>query len=163
MKFKIKSRNSVRISDPYPIFASASTDPEKATVGDEESTDQATQATSVQAPAPLPTLKVKKVDHFYSRWSKKWKYQNSGSNVIPELRPLPSDGKDDPWQEFCFVIVREIPNDGQSSPYFKFVIKSPYLLKACKDVIGEVQGVSWNAIPLEVSNVVNEKLVSRHL
>jgi hypothetical protein len=99
-----------------------------------------------------PNLKVKRVDYYYSRWSRKWKYQNSGSNVIPELRPLPSEGKEDPWQEFCFVVVRTIPksSDQGIEPSFKVVIKSPYLLKACKDVIQQIVGLSWNSIPLEL-------------
>ncbi|KAF8530383.1 P-loop containing nucleoside triphosphate hydrolase protein [Hysterangium stoloniferum] len=114
---------------------------------DEQST---TADSAIQPPPPTAYLKVKKVDHFYSRWAKKWKYTTSGSNVIPEMRPLPSEGKDDPWQQFCFVVVREIPLDPLVSPYFQIVVKSSYLLKACKDVVGEVEGVSWNAIPLEL-------------
>lgn len=106
--------------------------------------------TSVREPLPAPSLKVKKVDHFYSRWSRKWKYENSGANVIPELRSLPSDGKDDPWLQFCFVVVREIPREADKDPYFKIHVKSPYLLKACKDVIQDVPGVSWNAVPLQL-------------
>jgi hypothetical protein len=72
--------------------------------------------------------------------------------VIPELRPLPSDGKDDPWQEFCFVVVRTIPKsiDQGLEPTFKVVIKSPYLLRACKEVIQQIVGLSWNSIPLEI-------------
>jgi len=111
--------------------------------------DQAT-LTTVQGPLPSPNLKIKKVDHFYSRWSKKWKYQNSGSNAIPEVMAPPMDGKDDSWQQFCFVVVREIPRSEDLEPYFQIEVKSQYLLKACKDVIAEVQGVSWNAVPLEV-------------
>jgi Domain of unknown function (DUF7025) len=115
-----------------------------------EDNDQSTIATG-HTPLPPPNLKIKKVDHFYSRWSKKWKYQNSGSNAIPEAMALPVDGKDDPWQNFCFVVVRTLPRREEKEPTFQIVVKSPYLLKACKDVIAEVQGVSWNAVPLEVS------------
>lgn len=32
-------------------------------------------ASSVQAHLPPPDLKVKRVDHYYSKWSGKWKYQ----------------------------------------------------------------------------------------
>jgi hypothetical protein len=76
--------------------------------------------------------------------------KNSSSNVIPELRSLPSDGKDDPWVGFCFIVIRTIPQQEDKDITFKVVIKSPYLLKACKDVIQEIAGLSWNAIPLEV-------------
>lgn len=50
-------------------------------------------------------------------------------------------------------VVREMPrdnDDGTSEPKFKIVIKSEYLLKACKDVIQSWPGISWNADPLEV-------------
>ena len=123
---------------------------EKTPLIDSGDQDQATE-TTVQGPLPAPNLKIKRVDHFYSRWSKKWKYQNSGSYAIPEaMAPPSSEGKDDPWHQFCLVVVREIPQNGMLDPYFKVVVKSQYLLKACKDVIGEVQGVSWNVVPLEV-------------
>jgi hypothetical protein len=121
--------------------------------------EESPTATTVQAPLPNLTLKIKKVDHFYSRWSRKWKYENSGSHVIPELRTLPSDGKDDPWQQFCFVVVREIPREVDKDPYFKIHVKSPYLLKACKEVIKEVQGVSWNAIPLQVISLSSLSMI----
>jgi hypothetical protein len=115
------------------------------------SDEESVVASTIQTPLPPPTLKVKRVDYYYSRWSRKWKYQNSGSNVIPELRPLPSDGKEDPWQEFCFVVIRTIPKSEQNlEPTFKVVVKSQYLLKACKDVIQQVAGLSWNAISLEL-------------
>jgi hypothetical protein len=76
--------------------------------------------------------------------------QNSGSDVIPELRPLPSEGKDDPWVGFCFIVKRTVPQQEDKDITFKVIIKSPYLLKACKDVIKEIAGLSWNSIPLEV-------------
>ncbi|KAF8491026.1 P-loop containing nucleoside triphosphate hydrolase protein [Gautieria morchelliformis] len=105
---------------------------------------------TLHVPLPALTLKIKKVDHVYSRWSKKWKYQTSGSNAIPEPMSLSPDGNDDSWQQFCFVVVREIPRREALEPYFQIVVKSPYLLKACKDVIGEVEGISWNnTLPLD--------------
>jgi len=118
-----------------------------------DSTEQSTIASiasTVQGPLPAPNLKVKRVDHYYSKWSRRWKYQNSGSNVIPELRPIPSDGKEDPWASFCFVVIRTLPQQEGKEITFKVVIKSPYLLKACKDVIQEIVGLSWNSIPLEL-------------
>ncbi|KIJ54631.1 hypothetical protein M422DRAFT_41879 [Sphaerobolus stellatus SS14] len=112
--------------------------------------------TTLQIPSEIQgplTLKVKKVDHFFSKWTKKWKYQDSGSKVIPELRPLATDGKDDPWKPYSFVVVRELPENGRP-PYFRITIKSPYLLKACMEVVGEVPGLSWNSIPMEVDPVI---------
>lgn len=135
-----------------------STAPESARAIDSEKTpltDNQSIDSTVHASLPPPALKVKKVDYFYSRWSKKWKYQNSGSNVVPEvMTTLPAaDGKDDTWQAFCFVVVRKMPNvqvGKEAEPYFRIVVKSPYLLKACVDVVGEIPGLSWNAVPLEV-------------
>jgi hypothetical protein len=63
---------------------------------------------------------------------------------------LPSEGKDDPWAGFCFVVIRNIPQQEDKDVTFKVHIKSSYLLKACKDVIQDITGLSWNAIPLEV-------------
>lgn len=110
----------------------------------------------IDIPAVLtpPNLKIKRVDHFWSTWSKGWKYRNTGSSVIAEaVRPVGNGTTNDPWQNFCFVVVRKFPqqqNDLEDEIKYKIVIKSPYLLKACKDVIGNVPGVSWTAEPLEV-------------
>jgi hypothetical protein len=61
-------------------------------------------------------------------------------------------GKEDPWAEFCFVVVRTIPQveNEDSVITYKVVIKSPYLLTACKEVIQDVPGLSWNAITHEL-------------
>jgi hypothetical protein len=93
------------------------------------------------------------------------------SKVTVETRPNQKAGDNDPWKEFCFVqvfllydtvsanltpassVVRTLPqNDDQSAkqPTFKVVIKSEYILKACKEVIKTWHGVSWNSDPLEV-------------
>ena len=79
-------------------------------------------------------------------------YQNSGSNAIPKLMIPPVDGEGDPWQQFCFVAVRENPRREEESVLFQIVVKGYYLLKGIKDVIAEVQGVSWNVVPLEVGH-----------
>ncbi|GJJ06516.1 hypothetical protein Clacol_000708 [Clathrus columnatus] len=113
--------------------------------------DARTESDGTLPPQPIEPayLKIKKVDHYYSRWQKKWKYANTGSNVIPEMRVAPSDSKDE-WQQFCFVVVREIPDGADIPPYFRIVVKSPYLLRACKEVVGEVVGVSWTVVPLQL-------------
>lgn len=111
---------------------------------------------TVKEPLAPANLKVKRVDYYYSKWSRKWKYQTTSSNVIPELRANPSlePGKEDPWAQFCFVVVRTIPQAEGEAITFKVVVKSSYLLKACKDVIQEVVGLSWNSIPLEVNTYI---------
>jgi len=50
-----------------------------------------------------------------------------------------------------FRIVRTLPRQEHAEPTFKLVVKSEYILKACKDVIQSWPGVSWNNAPLEVS------------
>ncbi|KAI0752549.1 P-loop containing nucleoside triphosphate hydrolase protein [Daedaleopsis nitida] len=122
------------------------------------SEDLDTGTTLVALPAaslPPPNLKVKRVDYFWSTWSKAWKYKNTGSGVVAEaMRPVGNGSDNDPWQNFCFVVVRKFPDPRNAHQggdiTFQIVVKSPYLLKACKDVIGQVPGLSWTAEPLEL-------------
>ncbi|KAI0658105.1 P-loop containing nucleoside triphosphate hydrolase protein [Cubamyces menziesii] len=106
------------------------------------------------ASLPPPNLKIKRVDNYWSNWSKGWKYRNTGSGVVAEaVTPVGNGTANDPWQNFCFVVVRKLPQHRESEKEeikFKIVIKSPYLLKACKDVIQRVPGISWTAEPLEL-------------
>jgi hypothetical protein len=53
----------------------------------------------------------------------------------------------------CFLtfrIVRVISQIEGVEPTYKIVVKSEYILKACKDVIQSWPGISWNSDPLEV-------------
>lgn len=128
--------------------------------GDDDQSTANLMPHQTASPIEPPSLKIKRVDHYYSSWSKCWKYKNSGSNTIPEMRPIisaASSGKNllnDPWQGYCFVVVRKLPKKSEAEygaePTFKIVIKSPYLLKACKDVMQDIPGVSWTMQPLEV-------------
>ncbi|RXW20918.1 hypothetical protein EST38_g4942 [Candolleomyces aberdarensis] len=99
---------------------------------------------------PIPSLKVKRVDNYYSRWSKAWKYRNTSAKVAVETIPVLSGGSNDQWKDFSFVVVRTIPRLENAEPTFKIVIKSEYILKACREVIETWPGVSWNADPLEL-------------
>ncbi|KAJ6468484.1 hypothetical protein C8R47DRAFT_989947 [Mycena vitilis] len=114
--------------------------------------DSESQASTVVRDEPLPpaSSKIKRVDYFYSRWSKGWKYKNMNSKVTVETLPILGGGGNDPWKEYNFVVVRTIPEQENRQPTFKIVIKSEYLLKACKDVIQTWPGVSWHADPLEL-------------
>lgn len=132
---------------------------EKAPLHDADASDDAdtTTTTTAQPPAPLapPNLKVKRVDHYWSTWAKSWKYRTTGSGVVAEaVRPVGNGTDSDPWEKFCFVVVRKFPDPNRQAKEgdftFQIVLKSPYLLKACKDVIGQVPGISWTAEPLEV-------------
>lgn len=102
-------------------------------------------------PLPPPNFKVKRLDYYYSRWSKSWKYKNMGEKVTLEMAPVGgTSGTNDPWQSYCFVVIRTISRKDEDTT-FQVVIKSPYLLQACKTVIQEVPGISWNADPLQAS------------
>ena len=100
-----------------------------------------------------PSLKVKRVDHYYSSSSKGWKYRNSSFSPILEMRPG-SDSPNDPWQGFCFGVIRKLPTnhdaENGAQPIFKVLLKSLYLLKVCQDVMQDIPGISWTAQPLEV-------------
>ncbi|KIP01325.1 hypothetical protein PHLGIDRAFT_131296, partial [Phlebiopsis gigantea 11061_1 CR5-6] len=142
-------------------------------IRDNETERNASTAALLPGATPLapPNLKVKRVDHYYSKWSKAWKYRNTGDKVTPEHVPVGAATVNDPWGEFCFVVqvvqgvevpqhgrqrpfcfvvVRTFPRDkDEAEPTFKVVIKSSYLLHACKDVIQKYPGLSWNADPLD--------------
>lgn len=69
------------------------------------STDDTQSETSTVLQEPTlvaPSLKVKKVDFYYSRWSKSWKYRNTGSRIAPE-GPFLKTGDNDPWKDYSFV------------------------------------------------------------
>ena len=125
--------------------------------GHSSHTQDASTTALVAPAAPLtpPTLKVKRVDYYWSRWAKAWKYKNMGEKVTPETVALGASSSNDPWQSFCFVVVRTFPRNRQGEeekePTFHIVVKSPYLLQACKDVIQTIPGLSWNDDPLEVT------------
>ncbi|KAF8060706.1 P-loop containing nucleoside triphosphate hydrolase protein [Lyophyllum atratum] len=99
---------------------------------------------------PTPSLKVKRVDHYYSKWAKAWKYRNMSSKVTVETIPLLQTGINDPWKDFSFVVVRKVPKQEYQEPTFRIIVKSGYIVKACQDVIKTWPGISWNAEPLEL-------------
>lgn len=104
---------------------------------------------------PAAPLKIKKVDHYYSRWKQEWKYKNSNSDVMPEdIEPYSviNEEANAEWKDYCFVIVRELPRrKSKLPPYFKLVIRSPRLIAACERVMGDVQMFStFSNGPLEV-------------
>lgn len=46
---------------------------------DDDSDNKSTASTVVreEGPLPVPSLKIKRVDYYYSRWTKSWKYRVS--------------------------------------------------------------------------------------
>ena len=103
------------------------------------------------------TTRVKTVDHYWHAEEKAWKHKDTTSDVPAELvQPVGSGASSDDWEEFCFVVVRRHPkpkenNEGTRQIAFEIVVKSPYLLKACKEVMAHVRGISWNSPPVTVS------------
>ena len=121
----------------------------------EDSLSTTTLAHTSAPVAPLPPihLKVKRVDLYFSKWLNQWKYKNMGAKVTQEQEKTadaPATTNNDAWSQFCFVVVRTLPTEKDQDPTFKVVIKSEYLLEACKDVIQDIPGLSWNANPVEV-------------
>lgn len=112
--------------------------------------ESATSTVIREEPLTPPSLKIKRVDHYYSRWSKGWKYRNTSSKVTVESVPMLRSGDNDPWKDYSFVVVRKMPRMENLDPTFKIVIKSEYLLKALKDVVESWPGISWNSDPLEL-------------
>ena len=102
------------------------------------------------------TTRVKTVDHYWHAEEKAWKHKDTTSDIPAELvQPVGSGASSDDWKEFCFVVVRTFPrtraDEEEKEPTFHIVIKSPYLLQACKDVVQKVPGLSWNDDPVQVS------------
>ena len=123
-----------------------------ATTSGADDTASTTALVANTAPVLPPNLKVKRVDYYYSRWSKAWKYKNMGDKVTAEMAPIGgSSGSNDQWQQYCFVVVRTLPRKEEQEPTFSVIVKSSYLIQACKNVIKYVPGLSWNADPVTVS------------
>ncbi|KIK53847.1 hypothetical protein GYMLUDRAFT_178329 [Collybiopsis luxurians FD-317 M1] len=119
---------------------------------DDKDTDS-TSSTIIHEAAAPPSLKIKRVDHYYSRWYKAWKYKNTSSSITIESGSPLGRGDNDTWKDYLFVIVRKITNNDGSEikePTLKIVVKSEYILKACKDVVRSWPGVSWHSNPLEL-------------
>ncbi|KAJ6534955.1 P-loop containing nucleoside triphosphate hydrolase protein [Mycena capillaripes] len=119
------------------------------TINDVDDAESKGSTIGKDEPLPPASLKIKRVDYFYSQWSKSWKSKNTNSKVTVETLPLLGGGNTDPWKDYSFVVVRTIPPEN-GHPTFKIIIKSPYIIRACKDVIQTWPGVSWNAEPLEL-------------
>lgn len=80
-----------------------------------------------------------------------WSYEDTKLQDTPHvLHGGKTSNGSDVWQSFCFVVVRRMPTCAGEEPTVAVTIKSPYLRAACQDVIGEIEGISWTADPLEV-------------
>ncbi|GJE84501.1 ATPase family AAA domain-containing protein [Phanerochaete sordida] len=112
----------------------------------------ASSSTLVSSPTlPPPKLTVKRFDYYYHERSKTWKHKDMDEKVSPTDANAPAANGNDPWQVYCFVVVRTIPatNTESAEPTFQVVIKSPYLRDACKNAIGDAgPAINWSVEPL---------------
>ncbi|KAG6812274.1 hypothetical protein H0H93_014390, partial [Arthromyces matolae] len=91
-------RFSTFVKSPSPLGASPSVD------SIDNGTDNESKTTVRDEPLPVPSLKVKRLDHYYSRWSRSWKYRNMNSKIAIETLPvLQSNGGSDAWKDCNFV------------------------------------------------------------
>ena len=140
---------------------------ELANVNAETSTsDPSTPSVSTAPTTPPPSdglpifkLDVKYVDAKYNEEDPAgWQNEdtpNPGDVPAELVQPLGMETSDDSWDDYCFVIVRKHPTpeqkaQGDRQVCFEIVVKSSYLLKACKDVIGDISGLSWDSQPVIV-------------
>ena len=104
-------------------------------------------------------MQFKTVDHCWNDRKQEWKYKDSDSDVLAELaQPVGGGTNIDGWKDYGFVIVRKMPGPDfrtrtvDQTIKFKIVVKDSHLVKACRRVIEEVPGLSWNSEPVEVSH-----------
>lgn len=99
-------------------------------------------------------LEIKRVDFCFDESQRRWMYKDSDSNARPEAHlDIPSDI---PNEKYCFFVVRRLPVNVEPGveAAFAISIKSPHLLKACRDVMQYLPGISWTAQPLEVCSSI---------
>ncbi|KAH9834774.1 P-loop containing nucleoside triphosphate hydrolase protein [Rhodofomes roseus] len=99
-----------------------------------------------------PSLQVKRVDHVYNIASRVWTYEDTKAQTEPQvLRGGKMADGSDAWRSYCFVVVRQIPMQqvAGAEPTVSIAVKSPYLVTACKNVIGEVPTISWTVNPVK--------------
>ncbi|KAK2461348.1 hypothetical protein APHAL10511_006633 [Amanita phalloides] len=108
--------------------------------------------------APMPSFQVKRVDCYYSSWSKSWKYRNMSNKIFAEPSPptrstsiVSNTPADDKWKDYAMVLVRIIPIDKHMKPGYRYVIKSTHVRSVCEDVIRSWPGIKWDSDPLEIS------------
>ena len=99
------------------------------------------------------------VDHYWNAHDNAWKHRDNNSDVPAELaEPVGSGTSPDDWKEYGFVVVRKLPFNPafDSTVRFKIVLKDSHLIRICRDIIGEIQDLSWNSEPLEVSRAASQ-------
>ncbi|KAJ7934587.1 P-loop containing nucleoside triphosphate hydrolase protein [Mycena leptocephala] len=103
-----------------------------------------------EEPLPPASLKIKRVDYFYSRWYNAWRYKTMSSKLTVDTLPVLSGGHNDQWKDYGLVFVRTIPRQENGQPTFHIIITSEYILKACQDVIPA--WTTWQTQPLQTAH-----------
>lgn len=115
----------------------------------------ATTSSSVDV-APL-NLDIKFVDSQWDEESDSWKYNDTVNPDTPAelVQPMGAEATDsNSWEEYCFVVVRKLSKNSENprrTITFEIILKSPYLIQACRNVMADVRGISWTSQPITVS------------
>jgi len=67
-----------RISTLVKSASSSSSSPSSSRYEEKQDDDTRSTSSTVvrdEGPVPVPSLKIKRVDYYYSRWTKSWKYK----------------------------------------------------------------------------------------
>lgn len=99
-------------------------------------------------------LEVKRVDEHQNSFSNEWIPSDSKVPGRRENHLVRMDK--DKYNRFAFTVVQQFKKLNGEEFLFKTLldIKSSQLKKACEEVIGNVQGISWVLSPLRVSNTL---------
>ena len=108
-------------------------------------------SSSTDSPTSTPLLK--RVDRVFDTTTRVWGCEDTKVESFPSVLSggRAKDGYD-VWHSVHFVVVRNMPADSSSKeePTVTIVIKSPQLRDVCRQIIGELPGLSWTVDPLEV-------------
>lgn len=109
--------------------------------------DAGSDETQPQAP-PGSLLEVKRIDETYDMRNGVWSTRDSA---------IPTSAKKDKdtYAAYAFTVNRRFqPTDNKGMHVVTTIldIKSEHLREAGKNVIGQVQGISWTSRPLKVSS-----------
>ncbi|THH09758.1 hypothetical protein EW145_g1774 [Phellinidium pouzarii] len=94
------------------------------------------------------SLEYKRVDEIYDRKTNQWIARDG---VTP--RCSQAQAKRSPYERYTFTIMRTYdmhPKPSKNIYTTTIDIKSEYLQKACEEVIGKIQGLSWTVKPLRI-------------
>lgn len=93
-------------------------------------------------------LEVKRLDEVYDRNRSEWTKRDTV--------PRKSKNKDEAHAEFAFSVIRKFNPTQDPTLHLittTYDIRSPHLRKMGKDIIGQVQGISWTSKPLKVTGL----------